>query len=282
MSKKTKIWLLIAVSLVVVGGLIIGGAMTVLKWDFSLLSTAKLETNQFEITEAFQGISVLTNTADVEFVPSRDGKTTVVCKEWEKLKHSVRVEDGTLIIESVDTRKWYDHIGIHVGAAKVVVSMPAGEYGALSVKLSTGDVNISGDFGFERVRVGTSTGNIRVEKVTAGALEFTVSTGKTEMQGVRCKNLVSKGNTGSLTMTDVIAEEAFSIERSTGNVRFDGCDAAEIYVKTGTGDVTGTLLTEKVFFAQTDTGKVDVPKTASGGKCEIETNTGDIKLKVGK
>ena len=72
----------------------------------------------------------------------------------------------------------------------------------------------------------------------------------------------------------------FSIERSTGDVRFTDCDAAEICVKTDTGDVTGSLLSDKVFITNTDTGSVNVPETISGGKCEIITDTGDIKITI--
>ncbi|MBQ3893898.1 MAG: DUF4097 family beta strand repeat protein, partial [Clostridia bacterium] len=79
-----------------------------------------------------------------------------------------------------------------------------------------------------------------------------------------------------------IASGRFDIERDTGDVKFDRCDAAEIKVETDTGDVTGTLLTEKVFITKTDTGKVSVPSAASGGRCEIETDTGDIKISIAK
>jgi len=81
-------------------------------------------------------------------------------------------------------------------------------------------------------------------------------------------------------LKNVNAAEKFSIERSTGDVKFDGCDAAEVFVKTDTGDVTGTLLSEKVFIVETDTGKVDVPKTVNGGRCEITTDTGDINISI--
>jgi len=69
-------------------------------------------------------------------------------------------------------------------------------------------------------------------------------------------------------------------ESDTGDVKFDGCDAAEIFVETDTGDVKGSLLTDKIFIVQTDTGSVDVPKTATGGKCEITTSTGDINISI--
>ena len=78
----------------------------------------------------------------------------------------------------------------------------------------------------------------------------------------------------------MIATERFSIERSTGDVQLNGCDADEIYVKTDTGDVSGNLLTEKVFFAETDTGDIDVPRTNAGGRCEIITDTGDIRIQI--
>ena len=72
----------------------------------------------------------------------------------------------------------------------------------------------------------------------------------------------------------------FNLERNTGDIEFHGCDAETIYVETDTGDVTGTLLTDKVFITETDTGSVDVPKSVSGGRCEISTDTGDIRIEI--
>ena len=42
----------------------------------------------------------------------------------------------------------------------------------------------------------------------------------------------------------------------------------------------GSLLSDKVFITETDTGNVNIPKTTDGGKCEIKTDTGDIKIKI--
>jgi DUF4097 and DUF4098 domain-containing protein YvlB len=62
----------------------------------------------------------------------------------------------------------------------------------------------------------------------------------------------------------------------------DACDAAEIYIKTDTGNVEGRFLSDKVFIAKTDTGLINVPKTITGGRCEITTNTGDICVTLDK
>lgn len=319
MRKSTKIWLIIATSLVFLGLIVFGGVMTMQKWDFTRLSTTKYETNTHEIGEAYQSISVNTNTADVILVPSENTERRVICREEKNIKHSVAVKEDTLVIDAVDTRKWYEHIGISFGKPQITVYLPQGEYDALSVKSSTGDVEIPKDFNFESIdisedtgdvtcyasvsqciKIKTDTGNIRIENLSAGMLDLSVttgdvkllgvtsagdvkisvSTGKTSATDVKCKSLISSGNTGDMSLKNVIAAEAFSIERSTGDVKLDGCDAAELRITTDTGDVKGSLLSDKVFITQTDTGRVDVPKATSGGRCEITTDTGDIKISI--
>ena len=319
MKKTTKVWLAIAGVLVLVGCIIFAGVMTMLKWDFTKLSTVKYETNVYEIAEAFCDISITTDTADVRFVPSGDGKCTVECYEAENAKHSVAVENGTLTIKINDSKPWYVYIGFCFSSPRITVYLPQAEYAALSVCASAGDVEIPKDFAFARadislttgnagvyasasesIQIKTSMGNIRVENVSAGSLDLStatggvtvsgidcrddlsvaVSTGEARLTGLSCRNVISTGTTGSVLLKDVIAANRFSIERSTGDVKFTRCDAAEIFVKTNTGNVTGSLLTDKVFLTDTDTGSVTVPKTAAGGRCEIETDTGNIKIEI--
>lgn len=319
MRIRTKVWLIIAASLVLVGWIIFGGVMSMFKWDFSKLSTAKYESNYYEINENYKNISIITDTADIVFLPSENLMTLVSCYEQKNTKHSVTVKDGTLVIEVVDTRKWYEYIGINFGVPKITIYIPQAEYGMLSVKSSTGDVEIPKDFKFENIdvsestgnvtnyasaseviKIKTSTGSISVENISTGALDLTVSTGKVTVSGVtcegevtvgvstgkakltdtQCKSVISSGSTGDILLNNVIAAEKFSIERSTGDVKFNSCDAAEIYVKTDTGDVNGTLLSDKVFITETDTGSINVPNSITGGRCEIATDTGDIKIDI--
>lgn len=84
-------------------------------------------------------------------------------------------------------------------------------------------------------------------------------------------------DTGEVSISGLVFER-MEIQDGVGDVIFDACDAGEISVTTDTGDVTGTLLTEKVFYTHTDTGSVNVPRTTTGGRCEITTDTGDIEI----
>ncbi len=319
MSKKIKLWIIIAVSLLAIGLLIFAGAMIALDFDFTKLSTVKFETNTYEVSEDFSKISIDAGTTEIKFVLSNNKQCKIVCFEKEKLKHSATVKDGTLTIGTVDTRKWYDYIGFSFGESKMTVYLPKPEYASLLIEGSTGDIEIPKDFAFDTVDISASTGDVEcyasaselmkiklstgdicVKNVSVGTLDLSVttgsvtassincegdikvgvSTGKTKLTDISCTGVISSGSTGDVILKNVIAAENFSIERSTGDIIFEGSDAAEIYVKTSTGDVTGTLLSEKVFITETNTGSVNVPKTVTGGKCEIKTSTGDIQIDI--
>ena len=282
-------------------------------------SSMNYETNIHEINEEFSNISIKTDTADIAFVPSNDGMCRVVCYEDAKKNHSVEVQNGTLTLDGVNNKKWYDYIGINIDPPKITVYLPEAEYSSLIIEESTGDIDILRDFKFksidvslstgdvkcyasaaEAIKIAASTGDICAESISASSLDITVSTGKvtvsdmtcdgnitigvstgkTYLTDIVCKNLISTGRTGDISLKNVISTEKISVERSTGDVTLDRSDAAELFITTSTGDVEGSLLTDKVFITKTDTGRINVPNSITGGRCEITTETGDIKISI--
>ena len=338
MSKRKKLWLIAAICLILLGGVLFVGVMTVLKWEFNVLSTTQYEEKHHRITDAVHSISIIADTADITFVPSEDETGSVVCLEESSMRHAVAVTDGTLTVEITDTRAWYEHIGIHFGTPKITLRLPRGDYDALCIRSHTGDIQIPDDFHFahidieqstgdvtsnasatDTVKIKTSTGDISIAHIHAAALDLStttggvsaadvtltedisvnVSTGKTELREVTCRRLRSSGSSGDILLHRVIVEETVSIERSTGDVTLEQCDADELLIETDTGDVTleqcnadeflietdtgdvtGSLLSDMVFVTHTDTGRVSVPNSVTGGRCEITTDTGDIKIAV--
>lgn len=319
MKNSSRRWLAAAIFLTTVGLILFISAMTACGWNFAVLSTAEFETNVYEISESFRSLSIRTDTADVAFALSDDAVCRVECYEETKARHAVFVENDTLTINVSDEKSWFDYIGINFASPKITVYLPGTRYASLLISGSTGDVQLPADFRFESIdisvstgdiscgasasgsiRIKTGTGDIDLTDISADTLDLSVSTGsirisgadctgdahirvstgKTFLTDMQCKNLISTGSTGDISLGNVIAGEKLSIERSTGDVAFDGCDAAEISVKTSTGKVSGTLLSEKTFFAESGTGKIDVPEGLSGGRCEVATGTGDIHLEI--
>lgn len=314
MGITRKKWYLLAAMLMILGMTIFVSVACSGRLDFK----GNYETNTCEIHEEFSDIVIKTDTADIVFLPSEDEVCKVTCYEKENLKHSVGVVDGTLEINAVDTRKWYDYISFYE-ASKITVYLPEQEYGSLNIEESTGDIDLPNRFAFgnidisvstgdvycaasvaNNVKIEASTGDVCLENMSANSVDVSVSTGevsvsniacvadvkivvstgKSFLSNIICENLISKGSTGDISLQSVIATGKFSIDRSTGDVKFEASDAGEIFVTTDTGDVRGTLLSEKVFITQTDTGRVEVPNSVVGGRCEITTDTGDIKISI--
>ena len=313
---KQKTTLLIG-GIILAVGLVIGLiGLALSHFSFKGLSSDQSVTNTYDVSESFDQISIDVDTDDIEFLPAADGKCRVVCQESEKIYHKVFVSGKTLTIQLVNNRSWTDFFGFE--SYKITVYLPGKTYAALVIEASTGDITLPADFSFDTLRISastgdincaasaekteialdtgdislsgissdeitlsTTTGHISVSSVTcSGVLSTKVDTGKTVLKDVSCESFVSTGTTGRLSMTNVIVKESIAIERSTGDITFDGCDADTIKVKTSTGDVSGTLLTEKIFFTETSTGDIHVPKSMTGGACEITTDTGDIEISI--
>ena len=95
-----------------------------------------------------------------------------------------------------------------------------------------------------------------------GNITIDVSTGEVNMTNIKCTDLTSRGSTGNIVLTGVAADGKIHLERSTGNI-------------------TGRLLSDKIFTVESHTGKIEVPQTVTGGKCDITTDTGDVKIEIG-
>lgn len=277
------------------------------------------ETNTYEVNEDFSNITIKTNSANVVFSPSNDGVCEVSCYEEKKNRHTVEVRDGVLFVEVVNEKKWHDYVGFNIENPKITIYLPDVQYSSLIIKGETGDVEIPKNFAFnkvdlslstgkvkcfasvtEQIKIVASTGDVYIEDLSVCSLDVSVSTGKVTVSGVTCdgdvsvnvstgkvnfsnttcKNFASIGSTGDVLLKRVVIKEKISIKRSTGDVKFENSDGGEIFVKTDTGDVKGSLLTKKLFNARSDTGRVWVPISYEGGKCEIITDTGNIDITV--
>lgn len=315
MSKGRIILLIVAGALLITGGIIFGVA---LKKGINHKADAG-EKKTYNSLGAFDTIEMEVDTSDINIRKSTDGKNYVEVYEYKEVVHEVKVEDGKLLIKSVDNRKWYDFIfGFNFMNLQINVYLDNTEYAKLKIKASTADVTVDKEFVFGDVdihlstgdvemsakinnefKVETSTGDVRFKGNTAKMvnidtdtgrvylenvdvsedLSIKVTTGNTSLKEVTAKNLKYKASTGDIKLVNTVIANHIEINTSTGDVDFDHCDASTLTVKTTTGHVKGSLLTPKSFWIETDTGKRDVPRT-TGGDCEITTDTGDIKITV--
>lgn len=317
MKKSKKAWIAVAVILIATGIVIYVGTLLTVNFDFTRLNTVSFKTNTYNVEEPFTNISVMAAEGDVKLLPSDDGKCRVVCTEGEKIYHSVAVDNNTLTVERFDSRKWYECIGVYWGKMEITVYLPQYEYETLYIKSVSGNItipeaftlgkaeikNTSGEVSFKsyvkndlsvntvsgdlhlsgvnskNVDVQSTSGEIDLQEITS-AEKISVKTvsGSINLSSINAKTYACKSTSGDIVFSNVIAAEGITVKSVSGNIELLSCDGDTLSIKTTSGDVSGSLLTQKIFITETESGDVDVPNTLSGGKCEIKTVSGNIEF----
>lgn len=257
-----------------------------------------IETKMYAIEDTYNCIKIEGDTFDINVYASSDGKNKVEYKENSKIKVDIKVEDGVLVINQVDERKFYDKL-FSFGGYEIDLYLTQNTIENLIINNSTGDINVASGFTFEGVtiecntgdvkflsnvlndlKIVSNTGNVEIKNSDIGGrADLEVSTGDINIENVKAGALNIKVSTGDTRLLNTSISNDFNMTGSTGNLFFERFDAANIYVVTSTGDVKGTILTSKIFVTSTSTGRVDVPDTTTGGLCKIKTKTGNIIIK---
>lgn len=291
MSKRSKIWLVVAVCFMLTGVIFFTGVMSMLKWDFKKLDTTKYENNTHVVSEQFKNISINTITADVLFIKSDDDTCKVECLEHQKVKHTVTVKDQTLNISINDNRKWYDHITFFgLTEPQIKVYLPKEQYGSLVININTGDIEIPKEFTFDGIDIKGTTSDVNSKATAVNFLNVKLSTGNVEIGDIDVRNTpyIEPENvnisvsTGKVELWRTGAKENLTVKTTTGDVWFYIVKAPHVTVKTTTGNVEGNLYTAPRFITKTTTGDVKVPEAKTDDVFEITTGTGDIYFKVVK
>ena len=316
MKKRTIIALVVAVALIISGGMIL---VFGLSFAGDSLRESTLTQQDVFIQESFESIQINTADCDVHFVPyNGEADAQVAVTEQKNVSHSVTVEDGVLKIQMIDKRNWTDHISIgRTESMGMTVYLPAAEYESLQVRTTTGDITLAqepvfletllrtntgdiscvgvssdaldcmtstGDISVQNsapnmLKLQSNTGDFKVNAVAGDEIHMTTNTGEVDAENVNAQMFSCKTETGDVELEQVLADDYLQIRTDTGDVDVENCDAGRVDIETDTGDVSGHFLTSKWFSVFSDTGNVDVPISRDGGECRIQTNTGDIHFK---
>ena len=312
MRKLIKALLIVVIILAVlcVGGFV--ALFAVSDWDFNNL---KYENREYVLNEDFSKISIEVKGTDVKIVSSTNDECKIVCFENNNYKHSVGVENDTLVIKSIHQKVFFGYKD-----TLVTVYLPEKEYASVDLITTSGDVDIknlkaktincfvdtgdvdvengvfdtftstgdTGDIELENVvttnnlTIKRNTGEIEASLLSCGAdVIIEVDTGDISLDLINCKNLSIKSDTGEVEVDNSKVDNKFTAVTDTGDLNFTKMDVNEVEITTDTGEVKGSFTSDKIFAIRTSAGKVDVPQTTSGGVCKITTHTGDIIIKIG-
>lgn len=320
MKKSKKIAVFTAVGMIAAGLIIAFAAIAAMGFDLTKTANIDLNEKTYSLTKDFSKIYVNVEEFDICFLPSENNICKITCYENDKIYFTVTDENNTLTIERHDKRKWYEHIiNIYWGKPEIIVYLPQKEFESICIKATSGNISVPEGFIFKSADIQNASGAVKFSAETINSLYITTVSGSSFVKnisaktidisstsgdiiidsiknnsefiaktvsgsinasGINCQTFNAYSTSGKINISHIIAEQFFQIESVSGNIEINKCDSDKIQIKTNSGDVTGSLLTEKIFFTDTHSGKIDVPKSFSGGECEISTVSGDIKFDI--
>ena len=262
--------------------------------------STSLVTKNYPVSGSFSSVSVTEYYADVQLRASRDGSVSVTTRDTQDVTHTVQVVNGTLTISRPEPNLGQRIFHDDDDDPTVIVYLPAGDYGSLTVNTTSGDVESSGQLNFATANLTTTSGDIEVagsvtqslvcnstsgdvevNSPAAGAVQISTNTGDAELTGVSAQSLSIQTNTGDADLERTVAAGAIEISTTTGDIELERSDAASLTLSTTSGDVEGSLLTGKTFSASSTSGRVSVPASTPGaGACNVSTTSGSIRLTV--
>ena len=157
MKRHLSTFVLSALAVAAVGGLTVlrTGLVAEAAWrhDYTPLTV-----NTYPVSGSFTDISVTDYYADVQFRVSRDGSVSVVTRDAADVTHTVRVEGNTLTVTRPEPSVGQRLFHHEDDDPEVTIYLPAGNYGALTVSNTSGDIETAGQLGFASASLTTEIG----------------------------------------------------------------------------------------------------------------------------
>lgn len=270
----------------------------VVSFILSLSQIGTKETKTYIIEQDYNNICIDTSIHDVDIYLSTENKI-----EYDvngRFLLDVKVENN--IIQITKNEKPLSYFSIfNFGNLKINVYLTKETLNSFEINYSTGDIFIHEGFTFNDVKIVGSTGDTLISSINVNEMNITISTGNVKLNNcnvngdLSCRvstgkikiedtnitgDYIGYASTGDTHINNVIVGQDIKHKSSTGDFIFDKIDAKNLEITVGTGDVKGTLLSSKIFHAQTSTGNVNIPETTTGGICKVTTSTGDIYITI--
>ena len=280
MKKRTIVALIVAVALIIGGGMIL---VLGLSYAGTITEEKTVTEQEILISESFQNV-VINTECDVHFVPYNadvDARVTIM-GEPEQLHHEVTVEEGVLKIKMIDDRNWTDYIHLSgvLGTTEkmeMTVYLPNVPYDSIRVTSNVGNVKIPGVLAAKELQVRTGAGNVWMEGGPVEMLDCMVSTGSITVRGGEGMVIKLRAGTGELDVEGVTAQE-LHLGISTGDVEVENVVAPVFTVNGGTGDVElENVQAEEYLQLFATTGDI-YAENCKATNVNIETSTGDITV----
>ena len=269
--------LIIALICFIVGAVLIGVA-----WVFlnpADKNTVKDSVYEYDIDELPTQINIITINSRVELRSIEGDEWKVACMDKEKLYHTVEFVDGVLTVKQIDTRQWYENIGIlnNFQNLSVIVYLPAQAYESLSIHSTSGSIKVQEGFTFSNASLQNTSGSIFCISRVAGALNVKNTSGSIKVSGNVGSDLIAKNTSGSI-FVDGKVEGDMTVKNTSGSIHVIGGVGGALEVACGSGRIEIANATPTRATVKNTSGGIYLENVVCKESCTVENTSGGIEL----
>lgn len=306
MHKGTKIAIIIAAVLLVVGCVMAGIGYTVSGGNITVTYEEK-EKHEKRFSDEVSKIEVELRAERVELYVISGDEYLVEYYDNVRKYFDVELDGDTLRVARNNVRvKWYEniHIGFEEPIVDVRIGVPAEFYGEVELSTGSGGISVEGLTLEKPLKVTAGSGGIGVNNVYC--LELTASTGSggISIDGVTViKDAGISAGSGGIRAEELRCGEKFEAEAGSGAIKLENCQADTVrlktasgsinfedfsydssaYIRAGSGGVRGELTgREEDYSIRSDTGSgsCNLPKHTDNGDKILDVSTGSGSIKI--
>lgn len=248
--------------------------------DFTAESLTIKSTDITEEDGEFSSVNISTSLSNVHIEPSSDGKTSVVCRESEKVYNEIYVEDGVLYVNEVDERNEIEKAKTSINLQKrsIIVYISPDKCRSITIGSDVGEINISNGLHPDSLSISGNTGNIKLYS-DAKIINVNSSTGNVKIEKIKAENINVTSSTGNISVEDSIIEGDLYTNSNTGDVNILYTNTlGNVTAFCQTGKIQVTSMKCKTLKTENTTGKTILHSVIAEESINAKSTTGGIRL----
>ena len=286
------------VILIVVGLVLLISALFQTKFDFTRFAEEEYEMKTQTILEPFDRILAETADLNVILTLAPDGVCVVEYPEGEKLRVTVKTENGALVVSQERLLRFpFNIMPTNTAAKSVQIRLSERAYSALSVKTGSGDISVSDAFSFQsaetratsgnvsfaasaaQTRLEATSGNISVCGGSIGRTAAETSSGDIRFENVRASSIRAECSSGRAYVLSSACEGDLEISASSGNIQMESAEiGGALTLESTSGEIELQRVQSKTLDFSSTSGSVRARDTFAGDSLYGKTTSGSVSL----
>lgn len=292
MKRNTKIVLISACALIVLGTAICACAFAAVDFDIHMLSTPEDSTREWHLEAVPSGeierirVNALADNIRVR----RSGTDEIIVTYYTSQYggYELENENGELTLEyaALKDRKWYEYLtvdfsGSHSDKNSIEIDIPADYDGEVWIEAATGSVELVNLKLNGTLSSKSTTGSMTLCDVQAVSVEASVTTGEVELETVVTSGDISVSfKAGGARLENVISEGEVTARGTTGDIDMYIVEAESITAECTTGSINGYSVCSGSTALKATTGDININMRGSAEDYTVSTDVtaGDAEV----